>query len=194
MVRWKITPEQEAARKKKEALALAQRKAALAHLKSVGQTVDETSARVGTGAASRSALSKSKDNTVELIRQRRARELQAQLEAAKNRLKQSNLAAALLKQRIEIGSSSAKTKRKATALTTTTTTTTTTSTSGSDKWETVKDKKTGKMYWWNRRTNSTSWVNPMAAVAKRPALQQKPGKDVTKNFWVIVQVRQRYVY
>ena len=59
MVKWKLTPQQKAARKKKEAAALAAREAAKSHLAKVGQCVeDERDARVGTGAASRSRLSK----------------------------------------------------------------------------------------------------------------------------------------
>ena len=200
MVKWKLTPEQIRARELAEKTALARRNAAKAHLAQAGQSIDDDrDARVGTGAASRSKLSKSEDNTVEIMRQRKARELQKKLKAAKARLQDATLSLADAKQKTILGPQTAKVSSLSS------------SPSGSAKdtrssssaidqlpsgWEPVTDPKSGKVYFWNRQTNITSWVNPSPSLGagdsatgtgKGHASKQLKKLDPAQH-WIIVRV------
>jgi len=175
MVKWKLTPEVLKAREKAEKAAKARRAAAKAHLAKAGQTVDDdASNRVGTGAGSRSRLSKSQDNTIEITRQRRAAELQEKLKAAQSRLKDATLLIAGAKKLHAPALSRPSSSRNDT----------------SGGWEPVKDEESGRTYYWNRQSNATSWVNPSESA--KASSEIKPVKRNVKigDFWVVVQVRK----
>jgi hypothetical protein len=183
MVKWTLTPAQVKAKEDAERAAQAARTAARERLASIGQIVDGAEAlRVGTGAASRSVLSKSEDNTVEIIRERKAQELLAKLKAAQERLKGAEQLLASSKSASAADASGGGGKgdsASASAL----------AEDGTfNMWEQITDADTGKVYFWNRKTNLTSWVNPSVKEDEVEAAKQRATPD--SKFWVIVRVRR----